>query len=61
MMRGMVIALALIAFVVCVGLATAQEQKEEGILGKVKSVLPGSGEKACTKKEGAGMMEKVKD
>ncbi|MCX6339884.1 MAG: hypothetical protein NTX71_08195 [Candidatus Aureabacteria bacterium] len=60
MLRGMIILLALLGFVVCVGLAAAQEQKEEGVLGRVKSVLPRSGEKACGPKEGAGMMEKVK-
>ncbi|MEJ2745451.1 MAG: hypothetical protein P8123_07190, partial [bacterium] len=61
MMRGIVIALMLLAFVACVGLVAAQEQKEEGIMGKVKKVLPGGDKKACTKKEGPGMMEKVKE
>ena len=61
MLRGMIILLALLGFVVCVGLAAAQEQKEEGVLGRVKSVLPRSGEKACGPKEGAGIMEGEKD
>ena len=61
MLRGTIIVLALLALVVCVGLAGAQEQKEEGILGKMKGVLPGTGEKACGQKEGTGIMEKVKD
>jgi hypothetical protein len=60
MLRGTIIVLALLALVVCIGLAGAQEQKEEGVIGRVKGVLPGTEEKACTKKEGAGMMEKVK-
>ena len=60
MLRGTIIVLALLALVVCVGLAGAQEQKEEGILGKMKGVLPGTGEKACGQKEGTGIMEKMK-
>jgi hypothetical protein len=86
MRRNVIIGVALIALAVCLGLAGAQEEKSEGMLGrvkgvisgseektptpktcsggameKVKSALPGSEEKAAAPKEGAGILEKVKD
>jgi hypothetical protein len=53
-MRSAIIVVTLLGFVCCVGLAKAQP-KEEGVMGKMKSMMPGSEEKA------PGMMEKAKE
>lgn len=50
MIRGVVVAAALLSLVAYAGLAGAQEQNDEGILGKVKSVLPGEKDTAGAQK-----------
>jgi len=60
MRRVALIMFACAAVALCVGLVGAQEQKSEGLMGKVKEIIPGSEEKGAAKMEGAGTMEKMK-
>ena len=65
MVRVTVVVLALTALVLSVGLAKAQEQKSEGIVGAIKDVVPGMGEKkdaaaADTSAESKGLLDKAK-
>jgi len=60
MRRVALIMFACAAVALCVGLVGAQEQKSEGLMGKVKEIIPGSEEKGAAEMEGAGTMERVK-
>jgi hypothetical protein len=56
----MVTVVALAALVISMGLAGAEEQKAEGVMGAIKNIVPGSSDEAATKKEGEGMLDKMK-
>lgn len=59
-MRVMVAVVGLAALVVAMGLASAQEQKAEGVMGAIKDVIPGGSEQPAAQKEGEGLLDKVK-
>ncbi len=59
-MRVMVAVVALAALVISMGLAGAQEQKTEGVMGAIKNIVPGGSDEAAAKKEGEGMLDKMK-
>lgn len=65
MVRATVVMVVLTALVLSTGLAIAQAQKSEGVMGAVKNVIPGMGEKkdaaaADTSKGNTGLLDKAK-
>ncbi|MCX6356758.1 MAG: hypothetical protein NT045_02605 [Candidatus Aureabacteria bacterium] len=57
MLRGTTVVCAVFILAMLIGVAGAQEQKDGGMLGKVKSIIPGTGEKAPAVSEGAAVAD----